>query len=165
MAFALKKLTDKEREQMGFAKTMDDVKLPTGGRLGFVSIVSIDNDNNCLLIPIRIRGKQNKFEFLYDGNPLIVTTNSNETIREKPSDDGLCKYDVNHEVIAIKIKMKLVDQLPQIKELVIEALSCFGIGSFRYNGDSKVKISDDLKIETSSHVKSEFRVSDYITIN
>ncbi len=160
MAFVKEQLTDEQREQMGFAKTMDDAKRG----IRFVSGWAVDRERDAYLVATN---KQTGWEAEFHWKNytiLIVTSNLvgtkiPEDIRireEKKAGEHIVIF---FRIIRLVIPEEIKDKFSEIESMIKEALAAHGwLGGIGY-----AELSPKLEIRFSKLIKSEILLRDFST--
>lgn len=157
MVFVLEQLTDDQREQMGFARTMDELKMPNGRRVKFVNQCAINEERNIFLIHVVL----GTFELHIDNKLVKIAL-----INHSSSEDEEGKFYINYEIKELVIQKDVGHSLEEIQTFLKEAFDIYGNGSSRkYYLKGRIKFSDTIEIRFADKPKSETKVSDYVKLN
>ncbi len=149
MAFILEELTDEQREQMGFAKTRGDIKLPNGRRCSFVSHWVIDREREAYFMPTGV----NDYELHWKNDVIYVKA-------------LFTPIKTSHEIRKIAIPKVLEDKQKDVMKLVLGGLSAYGNGRTRKSSHLKgtAELSDNLETRFPDRVKSKVKLIDFETV-
>jgi len=164
MAFVLENPTDDQREAMGFARTLDDVKLPNRKRCSFVSKWAIDREREVYFIPTGLSG----YEIHWKNNVISIDAPREETLELTPDDSNIAQrfnhaYTIRQLIIPRALEGK-ENVLSTIKALADEVFKFYWHGKLKYKGNITVTFSPDLEVRYQEHVKSRVKLSDFATI-
>lgn len=161
MGFVLKELTDDEREQMGFARTMDDIKL-LDKKVKYVAQLAMDLDNNASFFSVA--GNFREYELHWEGKVVAIKGVRREFCHEKACDEsGIPNYDVIYTIEEVHIPKLCSDDIQKIKEFITNGYIVYE-NRIKHNGKVEVIFLEKIKLFSPKQVKSKVKVSDINTI-
>jgi hypothetical protein len=165
MGFVLKKLTDDEREQMGFARTASNISNIDRRRgMDYVGVISINRKENAYILSIFKGATKWGMEFHWQNKTILIVTKATRKSRESEKDKSH-KIDVYFEIQEMLIPEALQDKFEEIKNLLKKALEAYAWGSLKYNGIGYVEFSPLLQFRFPKIIKSKVKLSDFASIN
>lgn len=161
MAFVLETLTDDQREEQGFARTMDDADAGRG--MQFVSNWAIDREQNAKVICISIgRGENWKLELHWNYDTILIEAHAERKSRYPlENETGDYKIDVLFEIEELSIPERLKNQLEEIKDLIIRGLEVYCYGLKDYNGKGYTTFLPNMKILCPEQPKSAVKLAGF----
>lgn len=165
MAFVLETLTDDQREEQGFARTMKDVSPYVGRGMKFADVWAIDRERNAKIICTTMgRGENWKLELHWNKDIIVITAFAQGQSRDiKEGETGTHKTDVFFEIQELYIPVKLKEKIEEIKLLIKEGLEVYCKGSHQYNGKGYTTFLPNMKILYPEQPKSAVKLADFQT--
>lgn len=168
MAFVLEELTDEQREQMGFAKTSDEVRGFIQRRgLHFVHAWSIDRERNAYLVATMKGANSWNAELQWQNEAIhiimkaLVGHDVPEELRKREEGKTGRYIRVFFEVSELLIPESLKDKLPEIKQMIKDGLEGYGWGIPWRDHLGYAYFSPQLEIRFPKFTKSKIKLIDF----